>query len=48
MPRERRTTLSIEGERFFIDGHPTYAGRKYEGYENRRLVDELPHGARNL
>ena len=26
-----RTTLSIQGDRFFINGRPTYEGRKYNG-----------------
>lgn len=38
MPRERRTTLSIEGERFFIDGRPTYAGRSYKGMKIEGLL----------
>ena len=38
MPRERRTTLSIEGERFFIDGHLTYAGRTYKGMRIEGLL----------
>ncbi len=41
---ERKTTVSIEGEAFLINGRPTYAGRSYQGKKieglllNARLV----------
>ncbi|MBI1763195.1 MAG: hypothetical protein HYR56_17345 [Acidobacteria bacterium] len=51
------TTVSIQGERFFINGRPTYAGRAYQGMKiegllmNARLVqgiyDDLNPDTRN-
>lgn len=37
-PRARRTLLSIEGERFLINGQPTYAGRTYRGHRIEGLL----------
>jgi hypothetical protein len=31
-PRKSRTEISIRGEDFWIDGHPTYKGRMWEGH----------------
>jgi len=33
-----RTTVSIEGEQFFIDGRPTYEGRTWEGHRVEGLL----------
>ena len=30
-----KTTVSIEGEKFFINGQPTYAGRTWKGKRSR-------------
>lgn len=30
-PRQRQTTVAIEGDRFLINGRPTYAGRTWRG-----------------
>jgi len=43
----RRTTVAIEGEQFFINGKPTYAGREWRGHKiegllmNARLVQGI-------
>ncbi len=34
----RRTTVSIEGDRFFINGKPTYAGRQYQAMRIEGLL----------
>ncbi len=34
----RRTTVSIEGDRFLINGRPTYEGRKYKGMKVEGLL----------
>ena len=34
----RRTTVSIHGDRFFINGRPTYAGRAYRGMKIEGLL----------
>src|SRR5262249_41192861 len=34
----RRTTVSIEAERFLINGRPTYAGRSYRGMKVEGLL----------
>lgn len=42
-----RTTVSIDGERFFINGAPTYAGRRWNGFRieglllNSRMVNAI-------
>ena len=42
-----RTHISIEGEKFFINGRPTFEGRQWQGYEvegllpNARLVQGI-------
>jgi hypothetical protein len=42
-----KTTVSIQGERFFINGRPTYEGRRYQGLKieglllNARLVQGI-------
>ncbi|HQR33439.1 MAG TPA: hypothetical protein PLK30_11925, partial [Blastocatellia bacterium] len=33
-----RTTVSIRGEQFFINGRPTYAGRRYKGMKIEGLL----------
>ena len=35
---QRNTTISIEGEMFYINGKPTYAGRKYQGHRVQGLL----------
>lgn len=35
---KRRTTVSIRGEQFFINGRPTYAGRSYKGMKIEGLL----------
>ncbi|MGE0886235.1 MAG: hypothetical protein AB7P14_22090 [Blastocatellales bacterium] len=35
---KRRTTVSIRGEQFFINGKPTYAGRSYNGLKIEGLL----------
>jgi hypothetical protein len=35
---KRRTTVSIRGEKFFINGRPTYAGRSYKGMKIEGLL----------
>lgn len=35
---KRRTTVSIRGEQFFINGKPTYAGRSYKGMKIEGLL----------
>jgi hypothetical protein len=54
---ERRTSIAIEGERFLINGRPTYEGRTWRGHRieglllNARLVqgifDDLNHDTRS-
>ena len=34
----RRTTVSIEGDRFMINGKPTYPGRQYKGMRIEGLL----------
>ena len=34
----RRTTVSIEGDRFFLNGKPTYPGRQYQGMRIEGLL----------
>jgi hypothetical protein len=47
MPAARHTTVSIAGEDFQINGHPTYAGRIWRGHRieglllNARLVQGI-------
>jgi len=35
---KRKTVVSIEGQSFFINGEPTYAGRRYEGMRVEGLL----------
>jgi len=35
----RRTEVAIRGERFFLNGKPTYAGRSYRGLESEGLLN---------
>ena len=35
----RRTEVAIRGERFFLNGKPTYAGRSYRGLEIEGLLN---------
>lgn len=35
---KRRTTVSIRGDQFFINGRPTYAGRSYKGMKIEGLL----------
>ena len=37
-PRERRTRIEIDGNRFFINGKPTYKGRTYRGMKVEGLL----------
>jgi len=36
--RRRRTTISIRGDAFFINGEPTYRGRRYQGAKIEGLL----------
>jgi hypothetical protein len=36
--RRRRTEVSIQGERFFLNGKPTYPGRRYKGMKIEGLL----------
>lgn len=36
--QERKTEVSIHGEEFFINGHPTYEGRKWQGIRVQGLL----------
>jgi len=44
---KRQTTVSIDGEKFLINGVPTYKGRTWQGYKiegllmNSRMVQEF-------
>ena len=44
----RRTTVSIQGDRFFINGKPTYAGRSYKGMKIEGLLMNSRDGAGHL
>jgi hypothetical protein len=35
---DRKTEVSIQGEEFFINGHPTYEGRKWQGIRVQGLL----------
>ena len=39
-PRLGRTEVAIQGDRFLINGKPTYAGRIVQGHEDRRPAHE--------
>ena len=45
-PRARQTDVSIAGEKFLIDGRPTYAGRTWEGVsiEGRLMNSRMVQG----
>ena len=36
--KKRKTTVNIEGEKFMINGEPTYKGRKWQGYKIEGLL----------
>lgn len=35
---KRQTSVSIQGEKFFINGHPTYEGRSWKGHSIEGLL----------
>ena len=35
---KRHTEISIQGEQFFINGHPTYEGRVWQGHNIEGLL----------
>ena len=37
-PRRTRTTVTIEADRFFLNGRPTYEGRTYRGMKIEGLL----------
>ncbi len=37
-PPKRRTAVSIKGDMFYINGKPTYAGRKWKGHKIEGLL----------
>ncbi len=44
----RQTTVAIQGDRFLINGQPTYAGRTWRGMKIEGLLMNSPHGAGHL